>query len=315
MGFKSMTSYNEEKYGNFFRLQNDGDYADVVFLYRGTQDVMMVDAHYIKSDSYSGYVACCDGSCPACQSGIRVQPKIFVPLFVINTSDSSGIRDRIQFWDRTTRFQPQLVNDVFRGYPNPSEYIFRITRHGVARDINTTYDIRAIEANSMYSYDAICSRFGVTFPDYYNLVCKEVNQFELNNMIADSPSSHYQNGGGGYSSNYGQNSGDSYGNYGATPRGASAYTGNAGGMSTNIPGTNIPYTTDAPNLSMPSVPVNASIPEAAPDPNQLPFGNQEETIPAPAEPSSSDGAAEAPAETPVDPLETHEDIDTTNLNF
>lgn len=304
MGFKSMNSYNDEKYGNFFRLQNDGDCADVIFLYRNTGDVMMADTHYIMSNQYSGYATCSGKGCPACGKGVRIQSKLFVPLFVLGTSDPNGMTDRIQFWDRTLRFQPQLLNDVFRGYPNPSEYVFRITRHGVARDINTTYDIRAIRPNTdpATSYDAICSRFGITFPDHFNLICKDVDIFEMGALMSDSGSQVGQS----YGSN---NSGVSYG---AVPR---------GGMSTPpvpsgdgmIPGSNIPYTNAGnvpplPNMSTPSVPLNAQVPDAAPDPNELPFGSSDNA-------ANSVPAAQTSATSIPDPLETNEDIDTTNLQF
>lgn len=297
MGFKSMSEYNDAKYGNWFRLQNDGDYADVVFLYRSTADVMMADTHYIKSDMYSGYVTCCGKGCPACGKAIRVQPKLFIPLYVMYASSANGIQGRIQFWDRTMRFQPQLLNDVFRGYPNPSEYVFRITRHGVAGDINTTYDIRAISNNAdpNTSYDAICSQFGARFPDYYNTICKEVDQFELSSMMTASTPAGGSYGGGSYGGG-----GYNGGGYGAVPRGGAPTGG-------TIPGTNIPLTgQNAPNLSMPSVPIQATIPEVAPDPNNLPFGDlpNEGVI----------GPAPSPAPAP-DPLETDEDLDTTNLQF
>lgn len=293
MGFKSMSEYNDTKYGNWFRLQNDGDYADVIFLYRGTADVMMADTHYIKSDTYSGYVTCCGRDCPACGKQIRIQPKLFIPLFVMHTSSVSGVSGRIQFWDRTMRFQPQLLNDVFRSYPNPSEYVFRITRHGVAGSIDTTYDIRAISNNSdpNTSYDAICSRFGVIFPDYYNTICKEVDQFELGSMMAATNPI-----GGSYGGGYSGGSGS----YGAVPRGGASTVG-------TIPGTNIPLTGQSvPNLSMPTVPIQATIPEVAPDPNNLPFGNFPSNSP------NTPSYASAP--TP-DPLETDEDIDNTDLQF
>lgn len=300
MGFKSMNDYNKEKYGNWFILQNDGDYADVIFLYRGTQDVMMADTHYIKSEGYSGYVTCCGRDCPACRNQLRIQPKLFLPVFVLASTSSPGAAGHIQFWDRTMRFQPQLVNDVFRGYPNPSEFIFRITRHGVAGDINTRYDIRAIDHNKNpeTTYDAICSRFGATFPEYYNLICKEVNQFELTEMMTSQNSGNAGGGYGSYGSNrygssgYGNNSsGYGNGNYGAVPRGGQI---SDPGM---IPGTSIPYTdANAPAMSIPNVPLNTAVPEAAPDPNNLPY----------------DGEDSAP---PVDPLQTDEDIDMTNLSF
>lgn len=280
MGFKSMTEYNDQKYGNWFRLQNDGDYADVIILYRSTADVMMADCHYIRSDGYTGYVTCCSAGCPACAKQIRVQPKLFIPMYVLTTSVTGGVQGRIQFWDRTMRFQPQLVNDVFRGYPNPSEYIFRITRHGAAGDINTTYDIRAISNNSnpATSYDAICSTFGAVFPDYYNTICKDVDQFELGSMM--TASSYGQPNGG---NNYGGN------NYGAAPRGSVAPPPSGGDM---IPGTSIPYT----GSNTPGVSVNAPIPEGAPDPNDIPFGGPT-------------------GDAPIDPDATDDDIDTTNLHF
>lgn len=307
MGFKSMSDYNDERYGNFFRLQNDQDYADVVILYRGTQDVMVADTHYIKSDEYSGYVTCCDSNCPACRKGIRVQPKLFVPVYVINTSVPGGQTNCVQFWDRSTRFQAQLVNDVFRGYPTPVDYIFRITRHGIAGDINTTYDIRAIKNNDMYPYDAILNQFNITFPDAFNMVCKEVNSFELESMMSTSGNQ------GGYSNAFGnQGNFNQQNNFGATPRGGFGQQNNGLGSELgNIPGTEIPYTSqNAPNLSMPNVPINASVPNAAPDPSNLPFGEAKENNSL--EPVDTPSASN---ESEVDPLQTNEDIDTTDLDF
>lgn len=284
MGFKSMAEYTDQKYGNWFRLQNDGDYADVILLYRDMRDVVMADCHYIRSDSYTGYVTCCGKNCPACGKGIRVQPKLFIPMYVVTTSVAGGVQGRIQFWDRTTRFQAQLVNDVFRGYPNPSEFVFRITRHGVANDINTTYDIRAISNNSnpATSYDAICSAFGASFPDYYNTICKDVDQFELGSMMTST----------GYGQSSGGTSGYSGNNYGAAPRGGTTPPPTPGGGDV-IPGTGIPYT----GTSMPGVTLNAPEPDAVPDPTNLPFNGP-----------AAGGA-------PPDPDATEDDIDTTNLHF
>lgn len=308
MGFKSMEDYNSQRYGNFFRLQNDNDTAIVVIMYRGTQDVMMADTHYVKSDEYSGYVTCCDKGCPACQKGLRVQPKIFVPVYVIKTSDVSGQTDCVQFWDRSTRFQPQLVNDVFRNYPNPSEYLFQITRHGVVGDINTTYDIRAIERNNVMSYDAICSKFNIKFPDCYNMVCRDVDSFELSRLVQDygqNPTnsgyaSSFNNGygRGNYGSNYGGNYG---GNYGAVPRGNSFtpnsfQSGNVGVPFSTQPGSDFKST-------MPGVSLNTPAPDSAPDPDNLPFDG-DSTSANPGVKSELD-----------DPLQTNEDIDDTDLNF
>ena len=83
MGFKSVTSYNEEKFNGLFLLRNDGDSADVIFLDRNIDDVLVADTHYVKSADYSGYVHCCGKGCPACAKGIRIQTKLFIPLYNI----------------------------------------------------------------------------------------------------------------------------------------------------------------------------------------------------------------------------------------
>lgn len=176
MAFKTVNNYNESRYGNTFLLRNDGDYADVIFLYRNIDDVLVADTHYIKSNDYTGYVHCCGKGCPACHKGIRVQTKLFIPMYNITDHE-------IQFWDRTMRFEPQLQNDVFRNFSNPSEYVFRITRHGVPHDVNTSYEILAIGTNTVKTYDQILSENDVKNPDYYNMICKEFSTLELQNMI------------------------------------------------------------------------------------------------------------------------------------
>lgn len=180
MAFQSLQAYNEQRYGGMFLLKDDGDFADVVFLYRSVDDVLVADTHYIKSADYSGYVHCCGRGCPACAKNIRVQSKLFIPLYVIED-------DEIRFWDRTMRFEPQLSNDVFRHYPNPSEFVFRITRHGKSGDINTTYDISVVGKNTVKSYDEILAGSNAVFPNYYEKVCRDVPAVELKTMLNPAP--------------------------------------------------------------------------------------------------------------------------------
>ena len=181
MAFKSMKNYNEERYGGKFILSNDGDTADVIFLYRSEEDVLVADTHYIKSAEYSGYVHCAKPGCPACAKGLRVQTKLFIPMYVIGA-------DEIQFWDRTVRFNNVLSQMVFDRYPNPSEYVFRITRHGVAGDVNTTYEITAVARNTVGSYDQILAKFNAKMPDYYNNVCRDMPSTALVHMLSASSS-------------------------------------------------------------------------------------------------------------------------------
>jgi hypothetical protein len=196
MAFKTLSSFNEERKGQFFTLRDDGEYADVIFLYRGIEDVLVADVHYVKSDQYSGYVHCCEGGCPACNKGLRKQTKLFIPLYNIASQ-------KIEFWDRDAAFEHHLVKQVFANYPNPSEYVFRITRHGEYRSRETVYSIISQGTNKQLPYDLILSMNNITLPDGYSAVCREVSTFELDSMLNGStPAATTQD----------------YANYGAIPR-------------------------------------------------------------------------------------------------
>lgn len=181
MAFKSVKVYNEERYGGMFLLRNDGDSADVVFLYRNEDDVLVADTHYIKSSDYTGYVHCCGRGCPACGKGIRVQTKLFIPLYVISINSENV--DEVQFFDRSIRFESQLEQDVFSKFPNPSEYVFRITRHGSAGDVNTYYQITAVGKNSKFKYDDVLASKRIKMPDYYETICKDFSVSKLTQLL------------------------------------------------------------------------------------------------------------------------------------
>lgn len=205
MAFKSVKNYNEERFGGFFLLRNDGDYADVIFLYEKVEDVLVADVHYIKSPEYSGYVHCCGRGCPACGKGIRTQTKLFIPVYNIAANE-------IQFFDRTMKFEPQLQQDVFSRYPNPSEFVFRITRNGAAGDVNTTYSIQAIGKNTQMPYAQILVQHNASMPESYNIICRDITDVEMKRMLDLGETAN-----NGYSPN------QEY-NYNAVPRGAAQGT-------------------------------------------------------------------------------------------
>lgn len=268
MAFKSVDQFNEERFGKFFMLRNDKDYADVIFLYQDKSECLIADTHYLKSANYNGYVHCCGNGCPACQKGIRVQTKLFIPLFNLNTN-------QIEFWDRTPRFEPQLQNDVFSKFPNPSEFIFRITRNGAAGDVNTTYSITPVAKNTVKSYAQILVENNAQMPDYYSVVCKELSAFEMQSMLVDTdkPLGEYTGASAGAAA------------YGAVPRGASS-------MPTTIP--------EPPAVSMPeySAPPETipGMPTTTPEPGQAEY----ESLPA-YDPSVAVPTGPAVAEEPVAP--------------
>jgi len=274
MALKSLTSFDSERYKGFFRLQNDNDYADVVFLYRGIQEVMVAECHYIKSVDYSGYVQCLGNgtNCPACQRGIRKNTELFVPLYVINSTDPSFNGPEIVFWDRTLTFQPQLQQDVFKNYPDPSKYVFRIIRHGIPRDRNTRYEIRAMQA-SPYTLDQILTKANISFPAHYNSICREVTVDELNAMLADGGGSGVDSAGG-------------FQQFGAMPRGT--YNIPEG----SEPIINNPAPTYGSDLPFGSAP--ASEPVFAAPPIIAPPGNNDQAGPVEAPPQNGAAIPELP---------------------
>lgn len=233
MAFKKMKDFNEERFGNFFLLRDDGDSADVIFLYQSYDDVLEADVHYIKSAEYSGYAHCCGVGCPACEKGIRVQPKLFIPLYNITTG-------QIEMWDRSTRFEMQLNSDVFSKYPNPSEYVFRITRQGAAFDMNTKYAIVAVGKNSdpTLQYHQIFASNKTDVMKCYDEVCRDLGSTELSRMLTPS--------------NSGTNSytPSNMPNYQVTPRSVSSRT--------DVPDLPDPVLSDVPGVEIPNYPENST---------------------------------------------------------
>ena len=187
MAFKSVEEFKEERYPNVFRMMSDGETADVIFLYHSKRDMLVGDAHYIRSTEYTGYVECPGAGCSICalrkpdgKQMIRPQTKIFIPLYNIN-------KGKIEFWDRSYNegFVNQLDRDIFNdNYADPSEYVFRITRHGDYKDQKTRYDIVAVGRNTKFPYDAILAKFNAKMPDYYENIVKCFTIPELANMVA-----------------------------------------------------------------------------------------------------------------------------------
>lgn len=186
MAFKSMKTYNDERYKGLFRLVDDNDSADVIILYRSYEDVLIADAHYIKSADYSGYVHCNGSGCPACSKDIRVQQKLFIPLYNLNTNE-------IEFFDRNIKFDNVLQQQVFAKYPNPSAYVFKIIRHGKSGSMDTTYEIRAIANNTFGTYDQILQKFNITLPEYYSEVIREMSNEQMSEALNDKESAPASN--------------------------------------------------------------------------------------------------------------------------
>ena len=183
MAFKSIAQVKAEKYAGKFVLENDGDNAFVIFLYRNNQEMLAADAHYIKSAEYSGYVHCLENGCPACAKGLRVQTKLFVPMYVLAVNGNHV--NEIQFWDRNMKFEPALSQAIFKNYANPSEYIFKITRMGEHGSKDTKYSIAVANTNPT-PFDKIMADNGAAYPAFYEGICKEVDKATMEKWLASA---------------------------------------------------------------------------------------------------------------------------------
>ena len=143
MAFKKAEEYIKEKQGGFFGLRGDGEYADVIFMYKSKSDMVVCDTHYVKSDDYSGYVHCNGGGCAACGKNIRLNQSLFIPVYNIQAGE-------IQFIDKGIKWEQIIQNSVFKNYPDPSGYVFRITRKDTPPAQPGQYNVVRYEIVAMY---------------------------------------------------------------------------------------------------------------------------------------------------------------------
>lgn len=189
MAFKTMKSIQKELFGNKLVLDDDGKSVKGVFLYNSDDDVLVASAHYIKTESYSGYVHCCETGCPACANGIRKQDKLFIPFLILAdlNPDMDLESDKLVFWDRSNSFMHQLNADVFDRYPDPSRYVFKITRHGAWKDRNTRYEISVV-MNFNADINDVLSSMGIKFPDAYERVIRDMSPSEMSDALSTKQS-------------------------------------------------------------------------------------------------------------------------------
>lgn len=126
--------------GKFFQLKNDGDTAQVRFLYESLDDVEGHSVHEIKDDNQKKHYVNCLREykdpidvCPFCQAGMAVKAKLFVPLYDVDAGCTKT-------WERGKKFFNKISSLCSR-YPSLVSHTFEIERNGEAGDQQTTYEI------------------------------------------------------------------------------------------------------------------------------------------------------------------------------
>ena len=149
-----------EKYGGqggagFFQLKDDGDTAQVRFMYNSIDDIVGDSVHEIGMLDENGnvvmgkngrprkkYVACLRNyddpkdKCPFCKEGMYVAVRLVVPVYNLDTN-------KVEIWDRGKKMFKKMTR-IASKHPNIVSQVFEIEREGAKGDQQTDYYIQAI---------------------------------------------------------------------------------------------------------------------------------------------------------------------------
>ena len=130
---------------NYFSLKDDRDTAKVRFLYNDINDVEGVAVHEVEIGNNRIDVECLRAynepvsKCPLCEAGYKVNAKLFVPVYDLNSNES-------KIWTRGKTFFSKLSSLCSRYNPLVAT-TFEIERVGKKGDTNTTYETYPIDTD------------------------------------------------------------------------------------------------------------------------------------------------------------------------
>lgn len=143
IGLNDLEHYGSNGGGSFFSLKNDKDVAKVRIMLDKADDMenYMFACHEVEINERRRYVNCLRSynepveNCPFCAERMKVIPKIYVPLYNIDS-------DEVQIWERGKKFMATLSSFMSR-YSKPSivAHTLEIERNGKAGDMGTTYQL------------------------------------------------------------------------------------------------------------------------------------------------------------------------------
>lgn len=126
--------------GSFFSLKNDRDTARVQLVGDSMKDFPGYSVHEVyDAEGKKRYVNCLReagdpiGLCPFCANRIKLQAKLFIPLYNIDD-------DEMQVWERGKKFFGDL-SSYCSHTPHVGEVVTEIERRGKANDTSTTYGL------------------------------------------------------------------------------------------------------------------------------------------------------------------------------
>lgn len=184
-----VNKYGGDSLANFFSLSQNGETANVRFLYETVDDIELYAVHQVQlSDGSYRYVNCLKESyespeddCPLCARGRetknfsekRTLVKLWVP--VLNVDE-----DEVQVWERGKTFYNKQLLPLMSKYGEPfCGNSFTVTRIGEPGDKKTRYDIVFTDSD-----DKIIDDFGdIDIPCVDGTIILNKNFDELNNFV------------------------------------------------------------------------------------------------------------------------------------
>ena len=136
-----MDNYSSNNDSEWLKLADDGDVERVQFLYDKYEDLDTFAVHKVKlnGQQYDRMVNCIReyddpvDYCPLCQAGYKVEPAMILSMWSHND-------EKIKIWSRGKTFR-KVIESKFNRYPNLSQMVFEIERHGKKNDQKTTYEL------------------------------------------------------------------------------------------------------------------------------------------------------------------------------
>lgn len=182
---------------NFLKLQDDGWYAEVRFMYGPGEIFGAETVHNVSDDPRKPrYIPCLRGlnepleTCPLCVNGSPVKAQYFIPVYVLAiVSNLRGAETRtevnkVMLFQRGTTFKGQLQS-VIRytqgtGKPIVSS-VFRLVRSGKAGDQGTQYMVEYVGTDNttleeLPQRPEILGSYILPKVDYQTMLDKYVNK-------------------------------------------------------------------------------------------------------------------------------------------
>ena len=153
--------FKRSEVGYFNSLKKDNDYAIVRFAYKTGAQFDTETVHKVNLGGNWRNVSCLKpigGSadeCPLCKAGEKISYKVFVKLVEYTKDKDNNVIVSPKIWERPSSFCKTLKSymETYKEYGDLYQFVFKVVRHGVEGDTNTTYELIPVPNQAIYPLD------------------------------------------------------------------------------------------------------------------------------------------------------------------